>query len=329
MKKFLKVIGILVLLVLIVIAAGAIYLSTALPDVGEAPDIVIEPTTERVERGAYLANHVTVCMDCHSKRDWSLYSGPIAGDFGAGGERFDRNMGFPGVFFARNITPAGLADWTDGEIFSAVTTGVRKNGESLFPVMPYHNYGQLDQEDIFSIIAYIRSLDPVQNTIPEREIDFPVSMLINTMPHKATLKHRPDPSDKIKYGGYLVTAASCVDCHSKPEKGKIIPGSEFGGGMEFIFPAGIVRSPNITPHLEHGIGKWSKAQFVRKFKSFTDSTYQSAVYTEADLNTPMPWTMYAGMSEYDLEAIYEYLMSLPPKDNEVVRYEKASVVTRK
>jgi hypothetical protein len=190
-------------------------------------------------------------------------------------------------------------------------------------VMPYQHYGHMDKEDIYSIIAYIRTLDPVENDIPEREIDFPVSLLINTMPQNPSFQQRPSESDRLKYGKYLVNAASCVDCHSKQEKGRIVAGTEFGGGMEFRLPGGIVRTPNITPHMENGIGTWSKSAFVQRFKSYLDSNYQSPVYTANDLNSPMPWTMYAGMKESDLEAIYEYLQSLPPIDNEVVRFEKA------
>ncbi len=323
MKKILKVTGLIVLLFIAIIAGAGIYVKTALPDVADATDIRIEQTPENVERGRYMANHVAVCMDCHSRRDWSLFSGPLAqGGFGGGGEIFDRNMGFPGVFYARNITPAALKDWTDGEILRAMTAGVRKNGEALFPVMPYQHYGHMDIEDAYAIIAYIRTLTPVKNELPVREIDFPVSLLINTMPADPSFQQRPPESDRIRYGRYLVNAASCVDCHSRQEKGQIVPGSEFGGGMEFRMPAGIVRTPNITPHMGNGIGSWTRSAFVQRFKMYLDSNYHSPVYTAADLNSPMPWTMYAGMSESDLEAIYDYLRTLPVIDNEVVRYEK-------
>ncbi|HMY47643.1 MAG TPA: cytochrome C, partial [Leptospiraceae bacterium] len=66
------------------------YVRFALPNVGPAPVMTIESTPERVERGKYLANHVTVCIDCHSTRDWSKFSGPLVpGAIGKGGELFD------------------------------------------------------------------------------------------------------------------------------------------------------------------------------------------------------------------------------------------------
>lgn len=82
-----------------------------------------------IARGKYLANHVAVCMDCHSTRKWNKYSGPMDENAqGAGGEIFDQNMGFPGKFISPNITPYALREWTDGEIFRAITSGVNKDG---------------------------------------------------------------------------------------------------------------------------------------------------------------------------------------------------------
>lgn len=75
-----------------------------------------------------------------------------------GGEFFGPDLGFPGEFYSRNLTPANLRGWTDGEIFRAITAGVNKEGEALFPVMPYRNYSKMDKEDIYDIIAYLRTL---------------------------------------------------------------------------------------------------------------------------------------------------------------------------
>ena len=320
--KAIKIIGKILAGLVAIVLTGIIYVKTALPDTAAAPEIKIERTAARVARGEYLANHVTVCMDCHSTRDWSRYAGPPSGGFGAGGEAFTQDMGFPGKFYAPNITPYTLAGWTDGEIFRAVTTGVNKEGKALFPVMAYHRFGQLDQEDIYSVIAYIRQLPAVKKDIPESEPDFPVNILINTMPKQASLTKRPSEADQVAYGKYLITATGCVDCHSKTEKGSVIPGTEFGGGMEFAGPNGIMRSPNITMHKQTGIGNWTKEAFVARFKAFVDSNYVSPKMAADAINTPMPWTMYAGMKEGDLNAIYAYLNTVKPIENLVVRMEK-------
>ncbi|MDQ6478101.1 c-type cytochrome [Dyadobacter sp. LHD-138] len=320
MKKILKITGIVLAVVLLAAIAAGTYVKTALPDVGEAPDLAIEKTAARVERGKYIANHVSVCMDCHSTRDWNRFTAPLTGNFGGGGEKFSRDLGFPGEFYARNITPYALSEWTDGEIFRAITTGVSKKGNALFPVMPYHAFGQLDKEDIYSIIAYLRTLEPVKNDVPEAKADFPVNILINTMPAKAVLRVKPSESDTLNYGKYLVTAASCVMCHSKMEKGQTVAGSEFGGGMEFKIPSGTVRSVNITPDKKTGLGLWNEETFVKRFKMYADSGYVPHAIGPKDMNTPMPWTMYAGMKESDLKAIFSYLQSLPPKDHAVVKF---------
>ncbi len=135
------VVGILLLTFLII----TINLAFILPKADPPPDIVIELTEERIEYGRYLANHVMLCMDCHAVRDFSLFGGPpIPESIGAGGERFGREMGLPGEFVTPNMTTAALGDWTDGEIFRAIVSGVSKEGKALFPLMPYPHYSQLD-----------------------------------------------------------------------------------------------------------------------------------------------------------------------------------------
>lgn len=319
MKAF-KIILIIIGVVVLIAATAGTYVKLALPDTGPAENITISPTAKRIERGRYLANHVTVCMDRHSSRDWSLFAGPISGSqLGGGGEVFDQKMGFPGSFYAANITPYKLKSWTDGEVLRAVTTGVNKEGKALFPLMASHRFGKMDREDVYSIIAYIRTLAPVKKDIPESKADFPVNFLINTMPKKANFQALPQESDTVSYGGYLVNATGCVDCHSKMDKGAIIPGTEFGGGMEFNLPTRVVRSSNITADKATGIGSWTKENFVARFKAYADSSYVPIKVNEGEMNTPMPWMMYSGMKVTDLKAIYAYLRTVKPIANQVAR----------
>jgi hypothetical protein len=127
MKKALKILAIIVGILLIAVAGIASYVKFVLPNADPAPDLKVQSTPERIERGKYLANHVLICMDCHSTRNFNELSGPlVAGTLGKGGELFDTSMGFPGIYYSANITPAGIGDWTDGEIFRAITTGVRR-----------------------------------------------------------------------------------------------------------------------------------------------------------------------------------------------------------
>ena len=105
---------VLYLLLFIALAIGGLlsYVKLALPNVGDSPDIKVDITPERVERGKYLANSVCVCMDCHSTRDWTKFGGPPkTGTEGMGGEIFNQDFGFPGSFISKNITPSGIGNF--------------------------------------------------------------------------------------------------------------------------------------------------------------------------------------------------------------------------
>ncbi|MCU0356662.1 MAG: c-type cytochrome [Cyclobacteriaceae bacterium] len=324
MNKLLKVVVYVVLALVLVVSVVVGYVSTALPDVGPAEDLKIDYTTERIERGHYLAHAVMLCMDCHAMRDWSKYSGPpIPGTLGAGGDVFDQSVGFPGVFYARNITPAGISRYTDGELYRVITTGVTREGKALFPVMPYLYYGKMDPEDIHSVIAYIRSLEPIQNTIPESYADFPFNIIMNTIPQKAQPQQRPDKADWIAYGAYMTNASGCIECHTDVKGGQIIPELAFAGGRAFSFPDGsVVRSMNITPH-KTGIGTWTEEKFVETFTHHQDSSYVIPSVAAGEYNTIMPWMMYSEMEEDDLRAIYAYLQTVKPIENVVERFTPA------
>jgi len=186
MKKLFKILAIGIVCLLLVFGCLIGYVQTALPNVGAAPTLTIDRTPERVERGKYLAWHVAACMDCHSTRDWKLFAGPlVAGTLGKGGEKFDQQYGFPGAFYSRNITPFGLKDYTDGELFRTITTGVTREGRAMFPVMPYPYYGKMDADDVSCIIAYLRTLQPIENVVPDSKPDFPMSIIIHLIPQKA------------------------------------------------------------------------------------------------------------------------------------------------
>jgi len=327
MKSFKKIFGWLLIVFLLIVLSAVGYIKLFLPNVGAAPVMKIEYTPERVARGEYLANHVTICIDCHSTRDWTRFSGPpLEESKGMGGELFDQKFGFPGTYHAKNITPEGISRYTDGELFRVITTGVTKEGKALFPVMPYAYYGRMDEEDIKSIIAYIRTLKPIKNAVPESKSDFPMNIIINTIPTKASLTKIPAKTDLVNYGKYLVNASACKECHTKFEKGSLVAGTEFGGGREFPFPDGsLVRSGNISPDNATGIGNWSEAQFLARFSSRSDSATLTRKLQPGEFNSIMPWTMYGKMAEEDLKAIYAYLKTVAPISNNVQKFTPAAV----
>lgn len=327
MKKALRVTGYVIVVAMIAIACGIIYLQYAFPRVDAAPNLIVERTTEQVERGRYLANHVTVCIDCHSTRDFSLPSAPpVPGTLGKGGDRFDHSLGFPGVFYAKNITPdkeTGIGTWSDGDLYRAMTMGVSKNGDPLFPMMPYGAYKNLTTEDAYAIIAYIRTLEPIRNEVPKSDPDFPFNLILRTMPSSG-VSHTPKETvldNDLSRGKYLVTIAGCGDCHS-PKDADL---GAFAGGMDFQFPDGsILRAANITPDKETGIGSWTEEAFLMRFKMYQDADFAERKLAPGEMQTLMPWKMYSGMKEEDLRAIYKYLRTQVPAKNKVERFTPAA-----
>ena len=309
----------------LVIGGGFVYFTTAFPNAGPTPDFTIDATPERLERGEYLVEHVAACVGCHSKRDMATVGHPVAAsDVASGGFIFDRAAGVPGVIPSRNITPAAMGDWSDGELLHAVTTGVTPDGRALFPIMPWANYGTVSEEDMHAMLAYIRTLEPIDNDVPDRTLDPPMSFIVNVMPQPAQMPATaPDRSDTVATGEYLLNMASCNDCHTQSDHGEPLPGMHLAGGMEFpIAGYGISRAANITPHEASGIGSWSRERFIGRFKVQLDQPIGDTI-EPGGFVTVMPWVEYAGMTEEDLGAIYDYLMTVEPVDHSVQRFELA------
>ena len=324
MKTLLKIVGALVVLLLLVAGCGYGYLMFAYPKVPPpSSTFKIEATPQRLERGKYLAEHVVGCVACHSNRDWTKFSGPVKPDtIGRGGDGFDLGPG--GIVYAKNITPAGIGSWTDGELLRAVTEGVSKDGSPLFPVMPYPHFGSMAEDDVHAVLAYIRSLKAIEGTPKPRSLNFPLNFIVRTIPAPKAFTTRPSPSDKVAYGKYMVNAALCGDCHTPiDDRGQPLPGLEFAGGMEILETGHRVRTANITPDADTGIGSWTEQQFIDKFKAFESPTNTVLAEHERAQNTPMPMTMYAGMAREDLSAIYAYLRTLKPVTHRVEKFPDA------
>lgn len=322
--KTVKIISYIVGAVVVLLALFVSYINFTLPDVPLIENVTIPTDSVRVANGKYLANSVAVCMDCHSSRDWTKFSGPmITESAGQGGERFDQQFGFPGKFFSKNITPAELKNWTDAEILRAVSSGVTKDNKALFPVMPYLSYNHVDENDLLDIIAYVRTVKPIENKVEASVPDFPMSLIMKTIPKKAEFVTKPSVDNKNEYGKYLVTLGACAECHTKQEDGKPIPGMDFAGGFEFKVPTGgTAISANITPDKETGLGKWTEDDFVTRFKKYSaESGYVPVTVQTNTFNTVMPWSMYSNMKTDDLKAIYTYLQSIKPVENKVDHFK--------
>jgi hypothetical protein len=340
MKRALNLAG-KALLVLAFAVFGLVgYVVLALPKVAPADQsLKIDITPARVERGQYLASSVMACMGCHSQRDWHTYGHPIIpGTEWKGGEPlFDQRIGLPGVLPPKNLTPYHLKDYSDGELVRVMRTGVRKDGQPLFPFMPYQHFAGMQQEDLYSIIAFLRSLPAGANDVADHKLDPPLNIIVHTIPQDAGPYPAPiDRKDTVAYGGYLVDMGSCSECHSPVDgRHQPLPGMFLAGGQEFAYlnnqlqkhpGGGVLRVPNITPDKETGIGNWSKKDFIARFAEWRGEANLKAKHVKLDLDKGdylelMPYGEYAGMTDEDLGAIYDYLHSIPAVKHAVVRFE--------
>ncbi len=312
MKRALRWLGYGVLTLVCLAAAGVSYLYLAFPIMAAPSKQEIKPTAASLERGAYLAEHVAVCVDCHSQRDWSRFSGPVdKAEFGKGGEKFGHEMGFPGEIASPNITPGHVGSWSDGELVRAITEGVTPDGRALFPLMNYPAYSKLCRQDVEALVSYVRTLAPSDHVAPETQLDFPLNLIVRTMPKPAALSEPcSDERDTVAHGKYLVNMAGCVDCHTQRNGPDLDVERLFAGGVEMKKDGVGVTTKNITPD-PSGIGGWSREAFIKRFAYYRERANLHHV-AKGELQSPMPWSMYAGMTDDDLGAIYDFLRTVKP-----------------
>lgn len=270
-----------------------------------------ERTPQRLERGSYIASALSGCIYCHSSHDWSTPGMPmVPGTEFAGSVQPE--TGLPGRIVAPNLTPdpeTGAGKWTDDQLARAIREGISHDGRVLFPMMPYTHFRTMSDEDLASVIVYLRSLPAVRHELPKTEIIFPVKYLIRSVPEPITSPvAAADTSDPVKYGEHLVNQALCADCHTPQDKGENLPGLAFAGGGIFAGPWGEVASSNITPD-PSGIPYYDEALFVQVLRTG---------YVKArPLHAMMPVTIYTNLSDGDLKAIFAYLKTLKPVKHHV------------
>jgi hypothetical protein len=283
-----------------------------------------EGDEELVARGQYLVDHVIACPDCHTPRD--PMGAPVAGEYMAGWECFV-TLEDGSCLHSRNLTndETGLANRTDDEIKQMITDGVRPSAtgeEALSPVMPYYVFANLDEADLDAIVAYLRTIPPVEHSIPASDEIFEVPAPVNAIDPETIPMPDEDYEeyDLAVAGRYLATQSGlCIECHSPHEMGSadvILPENFFIGGE--AFPLGIPDFPipvskNLTSDPETGLGDWTVDEIVTAFTLGTDKNGDG-------LCPPMPsgaMAAYGGLTEEDALAIAHYIKSLPAKENEV------------
>jgi mono/diheme cytochrome c family protein len=306
-KKFL----LLAVFVLVAILATAITLSIGWrPFIGPRTRPLtsrqFERTQQRLDRGRYIFNHMAACVDCHSEHDASKPGAPVIPGMEGAGEvmPFD---GLPGRIVAPNLardTQTGSGTWTDDQLARAIREGIGHDGRTLFPMMPYGFYKHMSDEDLASVVVYIRSLPPVVHALPSSDIIFPVKYLIRSAPEPLTgAVNSPDPTDRVQYGQYLATMAGCADCHTPTVRGAPVKGMEFSGGYFFKSAWGTATSANITPD-PSGISYYTEDLLIKAIHT----GYVGA----RPLSPIMPYEFYGGMTDDDLKSIFAYLRTLKP-----------------
>jgi hypothetical protein len=272
-----------------------------------------ERTPARFERGKYLVTtgHPP-CVVCHSPIDVKDEHMSVRD----GMELSGRNWAADGVPFvtAPNLTPdpeTGVGNWTDDDLARAIREGIGHDGRALFPIMPYQRFRNMADEDLASIVVYLRSLPPVRNQLPKSNVPFPVKYLINGVPQPVDGPVAADLSTPEKRGRYDVEVlAACGDCHSTQDsQGNLVAGMDYAGGMELPFAGRkVIYSSNITPSV-NGIPYYTEELFVEAMRT--------GKVRSRPLDDMMPTHYFGKMTDQDLKDIFAYLKTLKPVDHYV------------
>ena len=274
-----------------------------------------------VERGEYLVRGPAACGSCHTPM------GPLTND------KNDRRVGpIPGMELAgqvetepfgqvtmTNLTPGGpIASWTDEEVIQAIREGIRPDGSLVGFPMLIPTYRHLSDNDVKSIVLFLRSLPAVENDLPPSKYNMPLPKS-----YGPPVGHVPDISEKnkVEYGAYLAgPVAHCTLCHTSwgeedkeimkffmnpPDYNGLMSLPGLGqGGMVMKGPWGMAIAANITSH-PTALGRYTDEEVK---KMITQGIHPSGM----KLMPCMPYENYALMTDEDLDALIAYLRTIPP-----------------
>jgi len=269
-------------------------------------------TPQRLERGHYIATALSGCVYCHSPHEWTAPGAPIVAGMEGAGE-VEPYADLPGRIVAPNLTPdpeTGAGTWTDDQLARSIREGIGHDGRALFPLMPYPNFRVMSDEDVASVVVYLRSLPAVKHELPKSEIIFPVKYLIRGVPEPVTA---PVPevsmaTDPATYGAHLARLAGCSDCHTSQVQGKNVPGMDLAGGTPFPGPWGNVASSNLTPDAT-GIIYYNEDFFLKVLRT--------GEVNGQKLSPVMPVAVYKNLHDSDLKSIFAFLHTAKPVKHHV------------
>jgi cytochrome c553 len=227
-----------------------------------------------------------------------------------GAELSGRNWAVDGTPFvtAQNLTPdpeTGIGNFTDDELARAIREGIGRDGRTLFPIMPYVAMHAMPDEDLASVIVYLRSLKPIRNPLPPSAVPFPLNRLIAGVPEPIDATVTADLSTPEKRGEHIARIAICADCHTtRDDSGNTPAGLDFAGGTAMAFEGRkTIYTANITPSV-NGIPYYTEGLFIEVMRT--------GKVKARELDPMMPTIFYRNMTDQDLKDVFAYLKTLKP-----------------
>lgn len=259
-----------------------------------------QPNPDLLARGKYLAT-VGDCAACHTADGGQAFAGGLM-------------LATPfGPISTPNITPdkqTGIGTWTDDDFYRALHTGIGKDGEHLYPAMPFPWYTKVTRDDVLAIKAYLFSLSPVNAPRKPSRLEFPFNIRAGLAAwdelflREGTFKPDPGKSAEVNRGAYIVEGLGhCGACHNG---NNLLGDTTMARGLQ----GGLITdwyAPNITSDVHDGVGKYSDDQLVTYLKTGVAPGMGVAA-------GPMAQTIHDSLghlTDADLHAIVAYLKSTP------------------
>lgn len=309
-----KILLALVGLIVLAVSAGAIYVASRQNLTFDAPypEVVASTDSAVIARGHYVVRNLANCAQCHGDTSQRVASYAGADVPLSGGYLFDLP---PGKFYVRNITPdkqTGIGKIPDRAIARALRHGVGHDGRALLPFMEMQG---LSDHDLVAVISYLRSQPPVQNPVPAHQYTLLGKVVRATVLANPVGPHETPPAASprgatLENGKYLAeSVANCWACHTERNMATgALMAPRYSGARNFEVSEGKSWSPpNITSDPQTGrLAQMTEDQFVARFRA-----------GRLLPGSPMPWQGLSRMDEDDLRAIYRFLESVPPVQNDV------------
>ena len=287
MRKAVRIIGkvllgLVALIVLVVIAGYAVSAMKLRKRYAIAPSRVVVPTdSASMARGHALAA-LGGCTGCHGANlggQMMIQQFPIA------------RLGAPNLTRGRGGVGAA---YSDAEWERAIRHGVRRSGEPLF-IMPSNAFNEFRDEDVGQVIAYLRSVPPVDNAVPRRTI-YPLFRVLHMIgaplveaekiDHARQAKVAPPPGATVEYGKFV--GQGCQFCHGADLKGQAVGGEP-----------GAPPSPDISR--TGNPGRWTEAQFIQTLRTGVTPAGRRLV------DRYMPWSAIRNLNDDELRGLWMYL----------------------